>query len=278
MQRQQIQIAYAPWGHNCGALVYLPNDYTPTKKYPLLISDPGQGELGSNLSLLESAVGSLPNIISTGKFINPSTESEYEVIVLAVQPPSSQGWSFQESQLSYILSQFLNLYSVDTTQIGITGYSSGGNGTWTCLTDSVQFAESIIFLAPISAAPVTATQAAVISANQAASKVTIWGVCGTSDSFYAANQSYFQSLAGAKPAATFTSIPNGPHWSNQSYDPKFKGANGLNMMDTFLSIVTPTRPPPTIVVQAPVSVGETVTVLFEDSTGAKIGSLTGTIS
>jgi predicted peptidase len=276
MQRQQIQIAYAPWGHNCGANVYLPNDYTPTKKYPVLLCDPGQGELGSNLALLEEATGSLPNVISKGNFINPATGKEYEIIVFAVQPPSAQGWAFTETQLSYLLSQFESLYSVDTTQIGVTGYSSGGNGTWTCLTDSVQFAETLIFLAPISAAPVTATEASVIVSNQAASKVLIWGVCGTADSFYAANESYFNALGKN---AVFTTIQNGGHWSTQAYDPTFKGANGKNLYDTFLSIVTTPPPPPSVTVgDSTFTVGETVTVHFTNVAGTLIGSITGTIS
>lgn len=282
MQRQQIQIAYAPWGHNCWANVYLPNDYNPAVKYPLLVSLHGQGELGntqSSLSLLEAATGSIPNVISTGEFINPATGKEYEIIVFAPQAPTSEGWSFQESEDSYLIPQLENLYSIDITQIGITGYSSGGNATWTCLTDSLAFAQQLIFIGPISAAPITSQEIVTLVPNQAATKMTIWGVCGTADSFYPANQQYFQQLsaANAVPPPSFFSIQGGGHWSTGAYSTKFLGANGKNMYDTFLGIKTAIPPLNLTIENTNALPGQLVTVTIENGSGQVIGTIQGTI-
>lgn len=304
MQLKQINIAFLPWGHTCWMDLYLPDDYDATKKYPLLVGLHGIGELGNtqaDLAKLVAATGSIPARISAagGKLLNPKTGLEYQMIIACPQTPTVQGTTFGEEQLTYLLQQLEGEYpAIDSTRIGITGYSAGGQGALTCITDSTTFPKTINFLHLVSAEPITAAQETALLANDAVDHLPMWFVCGTADAFYQPNLSYVEALDNAKvsPAPIASWIAGGGHWAVQAYDPTWYGvgteSGELNVYDKFLScepvgtaVVTPPVTPPavptvtvTIVDEpAPVS-GTTVTVVFKDSAGNILTTLTNTIS
>lgn len=308
MQLKQINIAFLPWGHTCWMDLYLPDDYDATKKYPLLVALHGIGELGNteaDLVKLVEAVGSIPQRISvTGKLLNPKTGLEYQMIIAAPQTPTIQGSTFGEEQLTYLLQQLEGEYpAIDLNRIGVTGYSAGGQGALTCITDSTTFPKTICFLHLVSAEPITGTQETALLTNDAIDHLPMWFVCGTGDAFYSPNLSYVQALekAGVTPAPIASWIPNGGHWSTQAYDPTWYGegseSGGLNVYDKFLTcsltaVTTapppPPPPPPPVVVPptvtvtitgeaAPVS-GTVVTVVFKDAAGDTLSTISATIA
>jgi hypothetical protein len=292
--KTQIELAFAPWGHNCWCDVFVPTG--ATGPLPLLICDHGQGELApsgsqADLAKLEAASGSIPQRITAGTLINPKTNGPYQMIFLCPQASSAQGWAFVEAQLSYILSQFIALsaYNVDQTRIGVTGYSSGGEGAFNCLAADPAFAKKLVMVAPISSAGLTAAEIAGLVPNQAASKLLVFSVCGTADAFFPSNQGYVNTLTagGASPAPVWTALPGVGHWATSAYDPAFVSANGMSLYDTFLSIgsavvtppvveppVTPPSVTTTIVAQTTVDTNGLVT--FTDTNGKVLATVAGT--
>src|ERR1700733_4506349 len=134
-----------------GALTYgltwVPPDYNPAKKYPLIIFLHGSGEGGDGISGLNNLLNQgLPWWIARGfspSAVNPVDGKTYEFIVVSPQAPSAWEWSYQYLEIQYILPNVLSRYSIDQSRIYITGLSAGGSGTWSCVTDDSTFARRI---------------------------------------------------------------------------------------------------------------------------------------
>lgn len=106
------QVATKIAGYN--AYVYTPKGYTPANKYPLLIAVPGNGEVGTNIALL--------NTYLPCQFIASGTLAPNE-IVICVQPTNQ--WP-TVAWLKQIYDSVIKRWSVDITRISLTGYSAGG--------------------------------------------------------------------------------------------------------------------------------------------------------
>lgn len=293
--KKDANLDYAQWSHKCWVRLYYPADLEAAEKLPLIISMHGQGELGNteaDLAKLEAANGSIPQHVSAGQL------SAYRFIIAAPQAPTAQGWSFEQPQIAYLLPQILTLFpdQVDTTKIGVTGYSSGGEGAFSCLCADPAFAATLSCIAPISSAGLSATQIGQLAPNALSSKMSIRLMCGTSDSFYPPNQSYYQTLHnGGVTNVQFDTIQGGGHWSTQAYDPAHLWVDGKNFYDWFAaqvcgggSVITPPDPTPipdpitsaTFTMTAPAGTdltGTVVEIVSKDSSGNVISTQTVTI-
>ncbi len=114
--------------------LYLPENYSSSKKYPVLLFMHGVGGVGTNYS---GATYSLNLIFSNNADIVKNA------IIVAPQAPDSEGyWPIddgltKESGWGAIAMRLLleieNTYSCDKDRIYITGNSMGGHGTWNLL-------------------------------------------------------------------------------------------------------------------------------------------------
>ncbi|MBE6787968.1 MAG: hypothetical protein E7537_06445 [Ruminococcaceae bacterium] len=109
--------------------LYLPENYTKDKKYPVILFMHGVGGVGSNY------VGA---VYSFNTVFQNSADIVKNAIILAPQAPDSQGyWPIDQdgwgSVAMRLLLEIEKTYSCDTNRIYITGNSMGGHGTWNLL-------------------------------------------------------------------------------------------------------------------------------------------------
>ncbi len=123
-----------------GYTVYLPNDYSEDKKYPLILVLHGAGERGNGDSELEKATD-----IGIGKYIKLSG-LEIEAIVLCPQCPQERVWNQLIFPLKELTDSIIKEYGADTERVSVTGMSMGGFGTWEM---GMTFPEAFSALAPI---------------------------------------------------------------------------------------------------------------------------------
>lgn len=125
--------------------LYLPEDYTATKKYPVLLFMHGMGNIGTNY------VGATNGIKPV--FTN-SADIVKSAIIIAPQAPDANGfWPIHNSGSDEngwggiamrLLLDIEKTYSCDKNRIYVTGNSMGGHGTWNLIeTYSDHFAAAI---------------------------------------------------------------------------------------------------------------------------------------
>ncbi|TAM99908.1 MAG: hypothetical protein EPN39_05530, partial [Chitinophagaceae bacterium] len=125
---QQVPVSVPIIPTPLNALLYLPWDYNITsKKYPLIIETPGDGEKGSDVNKLLN--NGLPDVIEQGHppySVSSSGDTTW-FIVLSVQPAS--GSDFTGYEMNEWWSTLINSYHlrIDTGAVFAAGYSAGGN-------------------------------------------------------------------------------------------------------------------------------------------------------
>ncbi len=101
-----------------GYLLYLPENYNTSSKWPLLLFLHGSGERGEDIEKVK--VHGPPKLIANGK--------SFPFIVVSPQCPEGQLWSITD--LDALLNEISENYKVDPDRIYVTGLSMGGFGTW----------------------------------------------------------------------------------------------------------------------------------------------------
>lgn len=101
--------------------VFIPRDYTPSKKYPTIVFLHGIGESGSD--------GKKPTTVGIGPAI-AKRKGNFPFIVVFPQT----GWDWTSDKSDQIMLDALDHvkknYSVDESRVSLTGMSSGGKGVW----------------------------------------------------------------------------------------------------------------------------------------------------
>jgi predicted peptidase len=105
---------------NFNYLLYLPDDYDSSKKFPLVVFLHGAGERGNKLELVKRH--GPPKLIQEG--------SKFPFILVAPQCPEGRRWTHFLLELSLLIDDIQSNYSVDENRIYLTGLSMGGQGTW----------------------------------------------------------------------------------------------------------------------------------------------------
>lgn len=100
--------------------LYLPPDYSPTSRYPLLLFLHGMGERGDDLELIKKH--GMPKEIEAGR--------DFPFIVVSPQCPLETVWQYQTTALAALLDDIEAHYAVDPDRVYVTGLSMGGFGTW----------------------------------------------------------------------------------------------------------------------------------------------------
>ncbi len=103
-------------------VVYVPRDYTPSKKWPVILFLHGAGERGND-GLRQTQVG-------IGSAIRSYPE-RFPCIVVMPQCPADRWWRGEELEAAYqCLQQTMKEFSCDPKRVYLTGLSMGGFGSW----------------------------------------------------------------------------------------------------------------------------------------------------
>ena len=101
--------------------VFVPRDYSPSKRYPAIVFLHGIGEAGGD-GKKSTTVGIGPAIARRG--------GDFPFIVLFPQT----GWDWTKKEAGQLVLDVLDdaagAYAIDRERVALTGLSSGGKGTW----------------------------------------------------------------------------------------------------------------------------------------------------
>jgi hypothetical protein len=114
--------------------LYVPRSYTTTKKYPVVVTLHGIGEMGGDNRI------QVDREEITHQWMLDSVKQKYQPFILSPQCPSGtvywSNWGGDgaawppDSGVVKILDSLKNVYSLDTTRFYVAGLSLGGAGTW----------------------------------------------------------------------------------------------------------------------------------------------------
>lgn len=118
-------------GNTLPYCLYLPDSYTPSKKYPVILFLHGAGEIGSDNTL------QLNNIKNMFVY-----NADYIAQSILICPQTPEWWSLDRaygdgqgtlSSAMHLLEEVQNKYSCDKNRIYLTGLSMGSFATWDLL-------------------------------------------------------------------------------------------------------------------------------------------------
>ncbi|MFT3845370.1 MAG: hypothetical protein QM725_09970 [Lacibacter sp.] len=241
MGRQVVdQFSTNNYGALTYALTWVPSTYNnTTRTYPLIISMHGAGETGTTVATLSKLYTASPRAVA-GRIadgwepvaINPRTGVQDSFIVVS---PQASSWSYNYTELKYILPSILAKYRVDRSRIYLVGLSAGGGGTF-----STFGSRDSLFIKNF-AAMATASSAGVNPANGytdvqveaglrygSAYGVRMWTIAGEEDYLLNTDVRYHDSTNASNPAKPnkLTVIQSVGHsaWG-KVYDPSFRPVN-----------------------------------------------------
>ncbi|HEX5151579.1 MAG TPA: prolyl oligopeptidase family serine peptidase [Parafilimonas sp.] len=221
------------------ALLWRPKGYEDSEKseksYPLIIALDGVGEQGTDINLLLHT-GTIASRIAGGwnaRSINPVDGKSYKFIVFTPQCPIVNGWGWSAKHIKTMLSILKTSYRIDTTRIYITGYSAGGWGLWSCITDDESLCKQFAAIVPVSAASADHPDKLT---NVGKYGIACWNICGANDAFYTNAVKYTNTINSANPPvpAVLTGIKDVGHsaWI-QAYDTSWR-VNKKNFFEWLL--------------------------------------------
>ncbi len=107
--------------YNFNYVQYLPKDFDPEKKYPLVFFLHGAGEWGDDLDVA-CRHGYMKYVREEGR--------EYPFIFVAPQSPAWKYWGCHTESLLAFLDYICDTLPVDRDRVILTGLSMGGTGSW----------------------------------------------------------------------------------------------------------------------------------------------------
>jgi len=182
--------------------LFVPDNYSATQRYPVVLALHGSGERGSdNNAPVEN------NGLATS-WAAPANQALYPCFVVVPQCPSKGSWSSGSSFLTAELETANNIldtlakeFAIDTDRMYVTGLSLGGYGTWELIK---QYPDRFAAAVPMSAGlnPVYAKN--ILS-------VPIWNFHGTADDVVSVQQSrlIINALQALGRTAVYTHSRNG---------------------------------------------------------------------
>ncbi|MBN1760913.1 MAG: hypothetical protein JW863_21480 [Chitinispirillaceae bacterium] len=111
--------------------LYVPRSYTSEKKYPIVVTLHGVGEIGTDNRI------QVDREEITRLWMQDSVQKQYAPFILSPQSPDNHGWADGSGSASTpdvgvvkIIDSLVKTYSIDTTRLYVAGLSMGGAGTW----------------------------------------------------------------------------------------------------------------------------------------------------
>ena len=123
-----------------GYILYLPDNYSEEKEYPMILCLHGAGERGDGDSDLERV-----NVHGVARYLSEGTLN-FEAIALCPQCPLEQVWNQRVFDLKALVDRVAETYRVDKNRMTITGLSMGGFGTWEM---AMTFPDAFAAFAPV---------------------------------------------------------------------------------------------------------------------------------
>lgn len=167
------------------ALLQLPDDYkTSNKSYPMILFLHGSHRAGNNLSKL--LFDGIPNLLDRGYKLDSKNPADGKIYKFIVITPQAGQWGLNPDQIKEVLDDMQQHYRVDASRIYITGYSAGGSGTVTALTDNPALTRRFAAAAILS--PVMLNDKNLHSFKMVAdAKVPCWYFAGTAEPHFLRN-------------------------------------------------------------------------------------------
>lgn len=221
------------------ALLWIPFSYRHHSKrektFPLIINLYGQKQCGSTdlNRLLEG--NTMSAYIANGfnpAAVNPVDGKSYSFFVCSPQCPVSWGWS--ATQVYNMLEDLKKSYPIDKNRIYITGFSCGGWGLWSCMTDNDKLTKQIAAIVPISAASADHPDELT---NVDKYKIACLNICGDQDAFYPNAVSYTNIINSDNPSipAKLNTLHDVGHGAwDYAYDNTWKTTDGINIYEWML--------------------------------------------
>lgn len=128
-----------------GYVAILPDSYSPSKKYPLLVVVHGIGERG------DGSLGALHYLVdqfSWGSIIPLETQQATDIYDMIVVAPN-YSTDFNPSSANYVFDEMIKNYSIDTSKIGLTGFSLGGGAVLRYLSSSQTNVDRLAIAVPV---------------------------------------------------------------------------------------------------------------------------------
>jgi predicted peptidase len=131
---------HSPAGETMPYRLFVPRDYNPAKKYPLVLWLHNAAGRGSD-NLLQIS-GS--NFLGTHIWTDPENQEKHPAFVLAPQCGDTKAWGRPHANTPpvalrlalEILDKVEREYSVDLDRVYVVGQSMGGEGVWAALADA----------------------------------------------------------------------------------------------------------------------------------------------
>ena len=101
-------------------LLYTPENWDESKKFPLLVFLHGAGERGDDIAFAGRY----------GPFKYAAEGKNYPFVMVAPQCKSNKYWGNYLESLDLFLDDIIEKYNIDEKRIYLTGLSMGGTGTW----------------------------------------------------------------------------------------------------------------------------------------------------
>jgi hypothetical protein len=136
-----------------GFILFKPDSYTDSKKYPLIVFLHGIGERGDGSPnglepLWNFLTSSYNNIQASLEIPYTVNGKQYEFVMLAPQLPATMG-SWENNYVDPVLQYAAGNLSIDWTKTYLTGVSLGGGGVWKYPSTSLANGQKFACLAPV---------------------------------------------------------------------------------------------------------------------------------
>jgi predicted peptidase len=207
--------------------VYVPREWTPGGRWPVILALHGGGEYGTD--------GLAPTVGALAKAIRQHPDRFPAVVVFPHAHPGALGWQGPNGEAAMKeLGGALREFHGDPGRLYLTGYSAGGNGAWwLAYHNPDRFAAAVIVCSFVTAftgrqsgidyRPIAPTLAADPYAEVArgVGALPIWLVHGDADKNVSVEESrrMFAALKAAGGDARYTELPGVDH---QAWDPAYQ--------------------------------------------------------
>ncbi len=231
-----------------GYLEYLPLDYntSTSKVYPIIIYLHGAGEAGNGTTELSRAAkwGPLHEVNAGKELCFPVNGQSKCFIVLAPQTSNSELWDI--AIINDMVNYALKTYRVNKSMVFLTGFSTGGTGTWRYSYSKYNMPNKLRAVAPVTGKGDT-TQLCYLANNN----IAVWAFHGAKDILFPKDSTINkvrvlnECIPAPNPKAKLTLVPNGGHnettWL-KVYDVTHTYQNP-NLYEWFLSFGKTNQPP-----------------------------------
>ncbi|MCU0448949.1 MAG: T9SS type A sorting domain-containing protein [Bernardetiaceae bacterium] len=215
-------------------LEYLPPNYNPSQRYPVIFYLHGMGEKGDNpQDIWRITNGGLPKMLQSGTVNMTFTANGTTSSFIVISPQLTNAYGDWDIPFPNFYNYILNNYPIDRSRVYLTGFSMGGGSTWRLARNHPTWFAGI---APIAGAawPASSSDPCQIASG----KIAVWAFHGDSDNMVQLSHSQAwvngmnQCQPAPNPAPRLTVYPGQGHsWT--VVDNAYRTDNSLHTPNLF---------------------------------------------